>query len=152
MKPWPWPWPRPARRQCAALPWRPAPGGGVEVLLVTSRGTGRWILPKGGVNPGQSAAQSAAQEAWEEGGVRGALDPRPLGAYRYARGLPRGRVQPCRVEVFPLRVETELDRWPEQGQRRRVWLDLAAAVDRVDEPGLRALLASLSPGPPPRRA
>lgn len=117
----------------------------MQVLLVTSRGTGRWILPKGWVNPGQSAAQSAAQEAWEEAGVRGAMDADPLGTYHYAKRLEDGRARPCRVEVFPLRVEAELDAWPEQDQRRRLWLDPAEAARRVEEPELRALLAGFRP-------
>lgn len=115
------------------------------MLLVTSRGTGRWILPKGWVNPGQSAAQSAAQEAWEEGGVRGAVDADPLGTYRYAKRLEDGGARPCQVEVFPLRVEAELDAWPEQDQRRRLWLDPNEAAGRVEEPELRALLSGFRP-------
>jgi len=137
-------WSRRAGRQAAALPWRRTPAGGIEVLLITSRGTGRWILPKGWIEPGEGAAAAAAREAWEEAGVRGQVAPRPLGSYPYVR-TPEGGARACRVAVFPLRVEAELDAWPEQAERRRVWVAPAEAAERVAEPELRALLAAFRP-------
>lgn len=122
-------------RQSAVVPYRQG-AGGVEVLLVTSRKGKRWVLPKGVVDPGLSPAESAAKEAEEEAGVRGPVDPRALGSYRYRKW---GGV--CTVEVFAMAVEEEATAWPEAGFRRRRWLPADQARSLLDEPELRSLLA-----------
>jgi len=45
--------------------------GAVEVLLITSSDGQHWVIPKGVIEPGMSAAESAAKEAYEEAGIRG---------------------------------------------------------------------------------
>lgn len=133
---------RPARLQVAALCLR-RNGAGREVLLITSRGTGRWILPKGWPIPGKTLAEAAAQEAWEEAGVTGATAAVPLGSYGSVKVMEDGRAIPCRVEVFEVAVEGLAERYPEAGQRRRAWMPLAEAARQVQEPELRALLAAI---------
>lgn len=131
--------------QIASLPYRrtgEAPDAPVEVLLVTSRGTGRWVLPKGNTIKGLSPHAAAAQEAYEEAGIEGAVCPAPLGDYRYRKQLKSGASLMMEVRVFPLAVTGELDEWPEGGQRERQWFSLADAVTRVDEPELKALIRS----------
>jgi 8-oxo-dGTP pyrophosphatase MutT (NUDIX family) len=130
--------------QVAALCTRAgADGSGPEVLLVTSRGTGRWILPKGWPMTGRSLAEAASVEAWEEAGVRGRSETEPLGSYDAEKVVDDGRGLPCRVQVFHLRVEELADDFPEAGQRRRQWLPAARAAELVREPELRELLRRL---------
>ena len=132
------------RQQFAALPWRRAEDG-VEVLLITSRETRRWVIPKGWPIKGKSAAKSAAREAFEEAGVTGKVSKRPVGAYAYDKRLKNGRLQRVRVAVFGLQVESEADAYPEIGQREKAWLPLAEAARMVDEPELMVLLATFKP-------
>lgn len=135
---------REPRVQYAALPWRRGDAG-VEVLLITSRETRRWVIPKGWPIRGSSAAESAAQEAYEEAGVMGRVALRDLGAYHYDKTLKSGRVQHVRVAVFGLEVLGEAEAWPEKGQRDRLWTTPADAAERVAEPELRALLRRFRP-------
>jgi 8-oxo-dGTP pyrophosphatase MutT (NUDIX family) len=132
---------REPRNQCAAVPWRKGEGGGVEILLITSRETRRWVIPKGWPIRGLTSAQSAAREAFEEAGVRGPTGKKPIGVYHYAKRLRSGRIQNVRVAVFLMRVDEECDAWPEMDQRVKQWVPPAEAADLVDEPDLRALLA-----------
>ena len=133
---------RPPRLQVAAVCTRTGPDG-PEVLLITSRGTGRWILPKGWPIPGLSLAEAAAQEAWEEAGIRGRSEAAPLGRFDAQKTTDGGLDLPCTVEVFRVRVEEVTDSFPEAGQRRRRWLAPALAAELVQEPGLRRLLQAL---------
>ena len=132
------------RNQIGALCWRPH-GLGHEVLLITSRDTGRWIIPKGWLMPGLTAAGSAAREAWEEAGIEGAPEEAALGFFAYRKGLHAGKSVPCVVEVFSLRVDKLTDRYPEKGQRRRKWFSAEKAAKKVDEPDLRQMILSFSP-------
>jgi len=139
---------RQAIRQIAALPYRldgVAPDGEIRVLLITSRDTGRWVVPKGNIGPGTSLHVAAAQEAEEEAGVSGALCPVPLGTYRYRKRRSSGASLMIDVDVFPLAVTRELTRWKEQAQRERRWFTLADAAHAVDEPDLRELIRSFAP-------
>ena len=137
---------RPTSRQVAALCWRRR-AGETEVLLITSRGSGRWILPKGWPVPGQSDARSALTEAWEEAGVRtAAAVGAPLGRYVYFKNPGgRGKRQPTVIEatVFPIEVDRLADKYPEAGQRRRMWVPPDQAAVLVDEPELQALLRNM---------
>jgi len=128
-----------ARMQFAALCWREH-AGGLQVLLVTSRDTGRWIVPKGWPMSGRSPFEAAAREAWEEAGVEGAIATDPMGEYDYRKGLKSGAELPVRVELFPLRVLREAAVFPEVAQRRRRWFAPHKAARRVAEPGLGALI------------
>ncbi len=124
-------------RQSAVLPYRRRDGD-LEVLLITSRSGRRWVLPKGIVEPGMTAPVSAAKEAREEAGVGGAVSQRSLGKYRQDKWGGT-----CRIEVFPMRVTAESEDWPESGIRRREWLPLSAAIERVEGKKLRRILGSL---------
>ena len=133
----------PATRQYAALPYRQAADGVIEVLLVTSRETSRWIIPKGWPAPGLAPHDSAAHEAMEEAGVLGRIRERSIGSYRYEKRLLDGSVVPCTVEVFAIEVEQQLDSWEEQGQRDSRWFELQTAASAVQEPELSAIIREL---------
>ena len=126
-------------RQCAALPFA-WDKGELRVLLITSRETRRWVLPKGWMEKRLSAHALAAKEAFEEAGVVGEVERRPIGRYDYLKRGPRDRLTACSVRVFPLRVERLLDKWPERRQRRREWFSPAEAALAVEESGLVTLL------------
>ena len=132
-------------RQVAALPYRHIKGlaGQVEVLLVTSSAR-RWIIPKGDVDGGMAPHLAAAKEAFEEGGVRGRIDDQSIGTFR-SRKEQDGAEIPLDIDVFPLAVTEQLDRWPEMGQRERRWLTAADAADEIDEPGLGEIIRSFRP-------
>jgi 8-oxo-dGTP pyrophosphatase MutT (NUDIX family) len=120
-------------RQSAVIPHRNGPNG-PEVLLVTSRKGVRWVLPKGVVEPDLTPAASAAKEALEEAGVRGVIDEQPLGTYQYRKWHGT-----CTVQVFALEIEEELSDWPEAKTRRREWVTVDDARQRVDEESLRRI-------------
>ncbi len=113
-----------------------------EILLVTSRGTGRWVVPKGNVGKREVPHMAAAREALEEAGVTGAVCPSSLGSYFYRKTLSSGAAIRAEVQVFPLAVTGELDEWPEAAQRTRRWFSLAEAAAAVDEPDLGLLIRS----------
>jgi 8-oxo-dGTP pyrophosphatase MutT (NUDIX family) len=136
---------REPRSQFAAIPWRRGAAGEVEVLLITSRETRRWVIPKGWPIKGMKSAKSAAREAFEESGVRGKVGKRPMGSYAYDKRLKNGRLQHVRVAVFALQVESEADVYPELGQREKLWAPLTEAARMVDEPELMVLLATFRP-------
>ncbi|WP_309085387.1 NUDIX hydrolase [Chelativorans sp.] len=136
----------PPRVQAAALPWRRA-GGDVEVLLVTSRGTGRWVLPKGWPEGGESLSETAAREALEEAGVEGTTSSAELGRYFYGKQMPTGLTWRCEVAVFPLEVKREVRRWPEKKKRTRRWVAREDARRMVNEPELAALIAGFDGNP-----
>ena len=127
--------------QYAALAWRGARAGGVEILLITSRETRRWVVPKGWPIRGLKPHQAAAREAWEEAGVEGRIGARKVGVFDYDKRLSGGQLQPVRVEVYPLEVVEEHDDWPEAGQRERRWFSPEDAGAKVEEPRLASLLA-----------
>ena len=129
--------------QYAALPFRRRPDATIEVMLITSRETGRWVIPQGWPASGLSAPDSAAREAREEGGLVGRIGERPIGRYRYDKRLPDGSAVDCAVEVFVLEVDKQLRSWPERAERRTRWFSLGEAVNAVQEPELRALLKGL---------
>jgi 8-oxo-dGTP pyrophosphatase MutT (NUDIX family) len=136
---------REPRSQSAALPWRRADDGTLLVLLITSRETRRWVIPKGWPIRGLNRSATAAQEAFEEAGVRGELQKPKLGVYRYDKRLRTGRLQSVRVTVYPLKVLEEHDQWPELGQRDKLWVTPDEATKLVDEPKLKALFMGFSP-------
>lgn len=130
---------RAERRQVAALPWRRSKGG-VQVLLISSRETRRWVIPKGGRMPGKTDAEAAAQEALEEAGIEGVTAHDPIGTFRYPKILKSGAARWCVVSVYPLEVTAEHDDWQERAERERAWVSIDEAVRRVDEPDLKALI------------
>ena len=128
--------------QYAALAWRNR-GRGRQVLLISSRDTGRWVIPKGWPIKGLTPAETAAQEAFEEAGLAGVVSKKPIGRFDYGKRLDNGRVKPCRVEVYALQKQVQHAEWPEQGQRELRWFSLNAAADAVDEPDLKRIIRSL---------
>ena len=131
---------REPRTQYAALPWRKT-NDALEVLLITSRESRRWVIPKGWPMKDMEPGPCAAQEAFEEAGVVGPTKRKALGVYHYDKRLRSGRLQHVRVLVYALEVREERDIWPEMTQRDRNWTTPAEAAILVDEPELRTLLA-----------
>lgn len=131
-----------ARDQIAALPVRLTATGAIEVLLVTSRETRRWIIPKGWPMKGLKDHQAAEVEAREEAGVKGRMLRGSIGHYTYWR---RTEVdfRLCRVAVFLMRVERQLKNWKEKGQRENRWAGVLDAADLVLEPELSTLIVRL---------
>jgi 8-oxo-dGTP pyrophosphatase MutT (NUDIX family) len=131
------------RRQCAALPLL-GQGASQRVVLVTSRNTRRWVLPKGWIEPGEQPHRSALREAFEEAGLMGEAERQPIGSYVYGKRLAGGAVLSTEVLVFRLRVARLLADWPERGQRERRLFRPAAAAALVLEPDLARLLRRLA--------
>ena len=129
--------------QYAALPFRVVDGQ-MQILLVTSRETKRWILPKGRPEKKLRAPFVAAQEAFEEAGVAGNISLKAIGAFPSFKRLPSGEEIPTRVRVFLLEVVTEYDQWPEQDQRQRQWVTIPQAIAMVGEPDLAAFLGEIA--------
>ena len=132
-------------RQFAALPLA-IQGGEVKVMLVTSRETRRWVIPKGWAETDLAPHELAAKEAYEEAGLIGNVDPKLIGYYRYSKRLRNGRSRPCKVGVFRLWVVQQLEDWPEREQRETRWFTPAQAAMKVDEGGLIKLLLDLAVG------
>jgi 8-oxo-dGTP pyrophosphatase MutT (NUDIX family) len=126
----------------AAIPVRRTERLGLEVLLVTSRETHRWVVPKGWPWPNADDQVAAAGEAWEEAGVRGRVAPASIGTFTYDKRLKKGAV-PLEVTVYLLDVDEMADNWPEKKERHRQWFALDAAVELVAEEGLKAILQRL---------
>jgi predicted phosphate transport protein (TIGR00153 family) len=133
-----------AIRQIAALPYRAGGPAGVSVLLVTSRETKRWVVPKGNQSGSGPPHLAAALEAEEEAGVRGAVCPIPLGSYRYRKRRKTGASLMFDVDVYPLNVSQELDTWKEAGERTRRWFSLKQAAEMVEEPDLAELIRTFN--------
>ena len=131
-----------ARRQVAALPLRLGKNGALEILLVTSRDTGRWIIPKGWTSKRIKDCKAAAREAKEEAGVKGKILREAIGTYRYIK-RELGNSALIEVRVFLLKVSKRCKRWPEKRERRRAWFDIEDAASRVSDPGLSILIGLL---------
>ena len=131
---------RPPALQVGALCLQAETG---SVLLVTSRGTGRWIIPKGWPMDGRSVGGAALREAWEEAGVRGEVEETAFGRYSYDKKLTKGLSAPVEVQVHLVRVEGLDKNFPERKQRQRRWFTPAEAAELVDEAGLARLLRRL---------
>src|ERR1700722_10176279 len=125
--------PRP-RVQYAALPYRTSEASGVEVLLVTSRTTRRWIIPKGWPLDGKPPHATAAQEAREEAGLVGTITKRPIGSYPYTKRLKSGEAIECEVHVFPMEETSQKRSWPEKGKRVVQWFSRTAAAETIEDP------------------
>ncbi|MEM6463349.1 MAG: NUDIX hydrolase [Pseudomonadota bacterium] len=134
--------------QYAALCFRRATDGH-QILLITSRGTGRWVLPKGWAIKNLTGSGTAAQEALEEAGVRGKVRSDPIGSYDYNKWLHDGLTVPCLVQVYPLEVAQLIDDYPEKHERQRRWFKPDEAGCRVEERQLKKLLNAFRPEAPP---
>jgi 8-oxo-dGTP pyrophosphatase MutT (NUDIX family) len=132
---------RPPRQQYAALCYRVRKKTGeLEMLLLTSRDTGRWVIPKGWPMPGKLSHEVAAREAFEEAGVRGTVEIEPLGAFSYDKVLKDGIQVPCRVQVYALDVNDLAKNFKEKGERTVEWVSCSEAIKRVREPELRDII------------
>ena len=132
------------RSQFAALVYR-VKNDKVQVLLVTSRNSGRWIIPKGWPMLGETPSDAAATEAWEEAGVKGKTFDRCLGVYSYYKTRGGSRDLPCLVMVYPIKAKKLEAEYPEHDQRRRKWFSLKKAAKLVTEPELSHIIASFDP-------
>ena len=124
--------------QYAALPYRRDEE--LRVLLITSRDTGRWVIPKGWPMKGRKPHEAAAQEAFEEAGVQGQVATSSLGFYRYQKRLPDGNARPCTVHVFALEVARQRKTWREKAERTIQWFTIEEAAHAVLEPELQDLI------------
>lgn len=131
---------RPPQQQYAALCYRFHPVHGLQVLLLTSRETRRWVIPKGWPMKGKKAHAVAEQEAYEEAGVRGKAEKEPFGFYAYVKKRKTGVKVPVRVQVHALQVDEMLETFPERESRSLEWVSCMDAATRVQEPELRNLL------------
>jgi 8-oxo-dGTP pyrophosphatase MutT (NUDIX family) len=125
--------------QIGALPILVNPNGGIEVCLITSRGGGRWIIPKGNPIRGLAPHEVAAQEALEEAGLVGQAERHCIGTFTFNR-LRGGREMNCSVDVYPLKVERQLMRWHEMGQRSVLRCNVEMAMSLVSAPNLAILI------------
>lgn len=124
-------------RQAAAIPLRNG-----RVCLVTSSNGKRWVIPKGVIEPQQTAGETALQEAWEEAGLTGVLQQEPIGSFTYEKWCGV-----CFVTVFVMEVTETAQDWPERNLRQRAWLSPATALERIDDPGLVEVLRLALAGP-----
>ncbi|TCS09114.1 NUDIX hydrolase [Rhizobium sp. BK418] len=139
------------RQQYGALCFRYRKGGPetdhpeIEVLVVTTRDSGRWIIPKGWPMKKKKPHEAAAIEAWEEAGVRGTVRKQPVGRYTYLKELDDGDVVPCIVDIFQIEVEAAQSQFREVGQRVLDWVSPDEAARRVRELELKSLLVDFRP-------
>lgn len=138
--------------QLGALCYRVDAEGRVEVLLVTSRDTGRWVIPKGWPMPKWPAARAACREAFEEAGVEGRVHDAPAGIYTYRKVIAAGLSLQCVVTVFPVEVTKLTRRYPERCERDRRWFAPDEAAGLVQEPELASLLRNFRPPQTDREA
>ncbi|WP_343712397.1 NUDIX hydrolase [Inquilinus sp.] len=133
------------RRQYGALPYRFRADGSLEILLVTTRRTGRWIVPKGWKIKGKKPAKSAAQEAFEEAGVRGSVSEKPIGSFVYDKWLDGdGIAAACEVRIFPLLVDRQENTWREIGEREARWTTPDMALQLIEDAGLKDVIRSFA--------
>lgn len=118
---------------------------GIKVCLITSRETGRWIIPKGWPQRGLRPDKLAAREAFEEAGLRGQTARDAIGSFSYVKVMDDGSKAECDVTVYPMLVEQQAKTWPEQSERKVNWVKLKKAIRMVDDEGLSKLLRKFSP-------
>jgi 8-oxo-dGTP pyrophosphatase MutT (NUDIX family) len=128
--------------QIGALPVRMAEDGSLQVLLITSRETKRWVIPKGWRMKGLKDCKAAAREAQEEAGLLGEIRKEPIGSSAYWKRRS-DHFDLCQVDVYLLEVRGQLEKWREKDQRQQRWFSLPEAADRVDEPGLGELIENV---------
>jgi 8-oxo-dGTP pyrophosphatase MutT (NUDIX family) len=133
--------------QYGALPYRRRADAGTEVMLVTSRRTGRWIIPKGWPMKREAPHVASAREALEEAGVVGDVSARPIGSYSYQKLLKQGGLVACEVHVFLLEVKRQRKTWSEKGKRQVQWFSSAEAAAAVQEPALSDIIRTLQKKP-----
>ncbi len=130
--------------QVAALPFRIGTSGTAEILVITSRETSRFVIPKGWPKKSVPHYKSAAREAFEEAGLVGKVKQKPIGAYSYWKRLD-GHFERVNVDVYPIEVRDHRDIWPEKGQRKMAWLSVEDAASLIEEPDLSELIRAFKP-------
>jgi 8-oxo-dGTP pyrophosphatase MutT (NUDIX family) len=133
------------RTQYAALCWRDE--GELEILLITSRETRRWLIPKGWPIDGRQPWESAAREALEEAGVEGTVGRAALGTYVYDKRMAGGVLVSWSVAVYPLKFARQRKQWREKDQRDQQWFKVAQAIEAVQEQGLKQILRTFAAAP-----
>lgn len=136
-------------KQVAALPYVETPSG-LLVLLITTRGLGRWTIPKGWPKPGMSDAELAAREAFEEAGIAGEMSPRPIGNFAYTKRLHLFSWVRCKVDTYLLHASCQHLSWPEKESRRTMWVEPSKAASMVRESQLATVLREFDCSPQPR--
>jgi len=131
--------------QYAALPYRLV-GKQLQVMLITSRGTGRWVIPKGWPMQGLKPQEAAAIEATEEAGLHGVISDRPVGSYAYSKMLKQNQFITVQVMVFPLQVEFHAEAFKEAGERTSRWFSYRQAASLVAEPSLKRIILEFGEG------
>lgn len=132
---------RPPRQQYAALCYRQdKKSGQLEILVATSRDTGRWVIPKGWPMKGREAHAVAQREAYEETGAVGKAEKDSIGSYRYPKKLDNGLTVTCEVQVHAMRVTKMVEDFPEKNSRVIEWVSAKEAAARVNEPELKTLI------------
>ena len=129
--------------QYAALPWRWVEDH-LEILLITTLTSKRWVVPKGWPCEGRSPSESAAQEAFEEAGIIGTTTSRAVGSFDYLKRRKTGETIACHVAVFALEVERQRRAWPEKAFRQTCWCSVEEAMARVSDPGLKRLIGNFA--------
>ncbi|UYV38677.1 NUDIX hydrolase [Rhodobacteraceae bacterium D3-12] len=132
------------RTQFAALCWRLV-NGKPQILLITSRGTNRWIIPKGWPMGGKTPGDGALIEAWEEAGVKGKASEQCLGLFSYHKKLDKRTSLPCVAMVYAVKVSKLAKDFPEAGQRKRKWVSPKKAAKLVKEPELAQIIKTFDP-------
>jgi 8-oxo-dGTP pyrophosphatase MutT (NUDIX family) len=126
------------KRQVAALVFRISEQGRLEILLITSLGTGRPVIPKGWPMKGLRDYAAAAKEAYEEAGIVGKIGHKSIGRYEYLKRMA-STFEVVSVDVYPLRAARQRKAWPERGRRELGWFTLEDAASMVSEPALSML-------------
>lgn len=137
--------PQASRQQVAVLPFRCTPE--LEILLVSSLESRRWIIPKGWPMKGRTLSEAAAREAFEEAGIKGVICEEPAGTFVYDKRKRNGAVWRCEVEVFALEVQRQSAKWPEKTLRTHRWCDWREAAELVDDPGLADVIRAFAARP-----
>jgi 8-oxo-dGTP pyrophosphatase MutT (NUDIX family) len=133
------------RVQYGALPYRFTPMAALEILIVTTRQSRRWIVPKGWPIKRLTPSKSAAREAFEEAGVRGKIGARAIGSFTYKKTAGQTADYPdYEVKIFPLLVRRQSATWPEHGQRVVQWVDPEKAISLIREPKMKAIVAKFA--------
>ena len=135
---------RPPVMQVAAICHRQG-ATGLEVLLITSLGTGQWIVPKGWPKKNRSSSQTALEEAYEEAGIKGIITDEPIGEYHYQKENKSGVQLNCVASVYAIAVTDTVSDFPEAGRRKLAWLPPHEAAERVSNPELAKLLEGFKP-------
>ena len=130
-------------RQVAALPYR-RKAGRLEIMLVTSRETRRWVIPKGWPMKGLKDYNAAKREAFEEAGIKGRIGKKSIGKFDYDKHNADGSFQTIRVKVYPLEVKETLRTWPEKKERTRAWFSMPEGSALVADEGLKTVLGKFA--------